>query len=61
MARGPLYELSLNSPRKTMCGDIDHYHGTPNGEDEFILDIGLNRAIELIDKSNAENIYKNTY
>ena len=38
MARGPLYELSLNSPRKTMCGDIDHYHGTPNGEDEFILD-----------------------
>ena len=25
-------------------------------EDEFILDIGLNRAIELIDRSNAENV-----
>ena len=21
-----------------MCGDLDHYHGTPNGEDEFPLD-----------------------
>ena len=29
--------------------------GTPD-EDEFILDIGLNRAIELIDRSNAENV-----
>ena len=29
--------------------------GTPD-EDEFILDIGLNRAIDLIDRSNAENI-----
>ena len=29
--------------------------GTPD-EDEFILDIGLNRAIELIESSNAENI-----
>ena len=29
--------------------------GTPD-EDEFILDIGLNRAIELIERSNAENI-----
>jgi hypothetical protein len=29
--------------------------GTPD-EDEFILDIGINRAIELIEISNAENI-----
>ena len=29
--------------------------GTPD-EDEFILDIGLNRAIELIERSNAENV-----
>ena len=29
--------------------------GTPD-DDEFILDIGLNRAIELIERSNAENI-----
>lgn len=21
-----------------MCGDLDHYHGTPDGEDEFVLD-----------------------
>ena len=21
-----------------MCGDLDHYHGTPEGEDEFVLD-----------------------
>jgi hypothetical protein len=29
--------------------------GTPD-DDEFILDIGINRAIELIEISNAENI-----
>ena len=21
-----------------MCGDLEHYHGTPDGEDEFVLD-----------------------
>jgi hypothetical protein len=38
-----------------MNEDEKKLFGTPD-EDEFILDIGINRAIELIEISNAENI-----
>ena len=49
-------DLSVNGPCVwTLNEDDKKLFGTPD-EDEFILDIGLNRAIELIDTSNAENI-----
>ena len=49
-------DLSVNGPCVwTLNEDEKKLFGTPD-EDEFILDIGLNRAIELIDRSNAENI-----
>ncbi len=53
----PIYaDLSVNGPCVwTLNEDDKKLFGTPD-EDEFILDIGLNRAIELIDTSNAENI-----
>ena len=53
----PIYaDLSVNGPCVwTLNEDEKKLFGTPD-EDEFILDIGLNRAIELIDTSNAENI-----
>ena len=38
----------MNAEEKKLFGAPD--------EDEFILDIGLNRAIELIETNNAENI-----
>ncbi len=53
----PIYaDLSVNGPCVwTLNEEEKKLFGTPD-EDEFILDIGLNRAIELIDRSNAENI-----
>ena len=53
----PIYaDLSVNGPCVwTINEDEKKLFGAPD-EDEFILDIGLNRAIELIDTSNAENI-----
>ena len=53
----PIYaDLSVNGPCVWTLNEEDKkLFGTPD-EDEFILDIGLNRAIELIDTSNAENI-----
>ncbi len=49
-------DLSVNGPCVWTLNEEDKkLFGTPD-EDEFILDIGLNRAIELIDTSNAENI-----
>jgi hypothetical protein len=54
---GPIYaDLSVNGPCVWTLNDEEKkLFGTPD-EDEFILDIGLNRAIELIDRSNAENV-----
>ena len=53
----PIYaDLSVNGPCVwTFNEEEKKLFGTPD-EDEFILDIGLNRAIELIDTSNAENV-----
>ena len=53
----PIYaDLSVNGPCVWTSNEEEKkLFGTPD-EDEFILDIGLNRAIELIDRSNAENI-----
>jgi DNA topoisomerase I len=49
-------DLSVNGPCVwTMNDEEKKLFGTPD-EDEFILDIGINRAIELIEISNAENI-----
>lgn len=48
--------MSVNGPCVwTLNEEEKKLFGTPD-EDEFILDIGLNRAIELIDTNNAENI-----
>ena len=53
----PIYaDLSVNGPCVWILNEEEKkLFGTPD-EDEFILDIGLNRAIELIDRSNAENV-----
>ena len=53
----PIYaDLSVNGPCVwTLNAEDKKLFGTPD-EDEFILDIGLNRAIDLIDSTNAENI-----
>ena len=53
----PIYaDLSVNGPCVwTLDEEEKKIFGTPD-EDEFILDIGLNRAVELINSSNAENI-----
>ena len=49
-------DLSVNGPCVwTLNEEEKKLFGTPD-EDEFILDIGLNRAVELIDRSNTENI-----
>ena len=49
-------DFSVNGPCVwTLNEEEKKLFGTPD-EDEFILDIGLNRAIELIERSNAENI-----
>ena len=53
----PIYaDLSVNGPCVwVLNAEEKKLFGTPD-EDEFILDIGLNRAIELIERNNAENI-----
>ena len=48
-------DMTVNGPCVWTMKEEKKIFGTPD-EDEFILDIGLNRAIELIERSNAENI-----
>ncbi len=52
----PVYaDISINGPCIWTLKEDKKIFGTPD-EDEDILDIGLNRALELIDRSNKENI-----
>ena len=52
----PIYaDMTINGPCVWTMKEEKKIFGTPD-EDEFILDIGLNRAIELIERSNAENV-----
>jgi len=52
----PVYaDISINGPCIWTLKENKKIFGTPD-EDEDILDIGLNRALELIDISNKENI-----
>ena len=52
----PVYaDISINGPCIWTLQEDKKIFGTPD-EDEDILDIGLNRALELIDRSNKENI-----
>ena len=48
-------DISINGPCLWTLSEEKKIFGTPD-EDENILDIGLNRALELIDRSNKENI-----
>ena len=48
-------DMTINGPCVWTMKEEKKIFGSPD-EDEFILDIGLNRAIELIESSNAENI-----
>ena len=48
-------DMTINGPCVWTMKEEKKIFGTPD-DDEFILDIGLNRAIELIERSNAENI-----
>ena len=48
-------DMTINGPCVWTMKEEKKIFGTPD-EDEFILDIGLNRAIELIERSNTENI-----
>ena len=52
----PVYaDISINGPCIWTLNEDKKIFGTPD-QDEDILDIGLNRALELIDRSNKENI-----
>ena len=52
----PVYaDISINGPCIWTLQEDKKIFGTPD-EDEDILNIGLNRALELIDRSNKENI-----
>ena len=52
----PVYaDISINGPCIWTLNKDNKIFGTPD-EDEDILDIGLNRALELIERSNKENI-----
>ena len=52
----PVYaDISINGPCIWTLKEDKKVFGTPD-EDEDILNIGLNRALELIDRSNKENI-----
>ena len=52
----PVYaDISINGPCIWTLNEDKKIFGTPD-EDEDILNIGLNRALELIDRSNKENI-----
>ena len=48
-------DISINGPCIWTLNEDKKIFGTPD-EDEDILNIGLNRALELIDRSNKENI-----
>ena len=48
-------DISINGPCIWTLKEDKKIFGTPD-EDEDILDIGLNRALELIDRSNKENV-----
>ncbi len=48
-------DISINGPCIWTLNEEKKIFGTPD-EDEDILEIGLNRALELIDRSNKENI-----
>jgi len=48
-------DISINGPCIWTLNEDKKIFGTPD-EDEDILDIGLNRALEIIDRSNKENI-----
>ena len=52
----PVYaDISINGPCIWTFKEDKKIFGTPD-EDEDILNIGLNRALELIDRSNKENV-----
>ena len=52
----PVYaDISINGPCIWTLNEDKKIFGTPD-DDEDILSIGLNRALELIDRSNKENI-----
>jgi DNA topoisomerase I len=52
----PIYaDMSINGPCVWTTKEGKKIYGSPD-EDEFILDIGLNRAIELIERDSGENI-----
>ena len=52
----PVYaDISINGPCIWTLKEDKKIFGTPD-EDEDILNIGLNRALELIDRANKENI-----
>ncbi len=52
----PVYaDISINGPCIWTLKEDKKIFGTPD-EDEDILNIGLNRALELIDRSNKENV-----
>ena len=48
-------DMSVNGPCVWTVREEKKIYGTPD-EDEFLLDIGLNRAIELIERDNTDNI-----
>ena len=52
----PVYaDISINGPCIWTLKEDKKIFGTPD-DDEDILNIGLNRALELIDRSNKENV-----
>ena len=52
----PIYaDMSVNGPCVWTMKEEKKIYGAPD-EDEFILDIGLNRAVELIERDSGENI-----
>ena len=48
-------DMSVNGPCVWTIREEKKIYGAPD-EDEFILDIGLNRAVELIERDSGENI-----
>ena len=48
-------DMSINGPCVWTIRDDKKIFGSPD-EDEHILDIGLNRAVELIERDSGENI-----
>ena len=48
-------DMSVNGPCVWTTREEKKIYGAPD-EDEFILDVGLNRAVELIERDSGENI-----